>query len=182
MNPPLLRILVYALLGGIVFVIIVPVIIILVLLVLSLIGFGKLGPVAGSFAARWQSGLGNVVAGSRFAILQSIRMTRVRPVRWCIIFGVVGVAIGALIGWLKTESQSIEMTAVISALWYIVIKLWYIVISLWYIVSIIRHIVWYIVSAIWHIVTGVIGVVISAFIDWLMGTWSLPVLTLQMST
>ena len=37
-------------------------------------GFSALGPVAGSWAAAWQASLGNVVAGSIFAILQRLAM------------------------------------------------------------------------------------------------------------
>ncbi|QPH00569.1 hypothetical protein C2857_004319 [Epichloe festucae Fl1] len=37
-------------------------------------GFGSLGPIAGSAAACVQSGIGNVVAGSAFATLQSAGM------------------------------------------------------------------------------------------------------------
>ena len=36
-------------------------------LVLGAVGFGASGPVAGSFAALWQSGIGSVEAGSLFA-------------------------------------------------------------------------------------------------------------------
>ena len=36
-------------------------------LVLSAVGFGAAGPVGGSLAALWQSGIGSVEAGSLFA-------------------------------------------------------------------------------------------------------------------
>ncbi|RDB27540.1 hypothetical protein Hypma_003816 [Hypsizygus marmoreus] len=42
---------------------------------LALIGFSAGGPIAGSIAAAWQASIGNVVAGSVFALLQSIAMT-----------------------------------------------------------------------------------------------------------
>lgn len=42
--------------------------------VLGVIGFGALGPVVGSMAAAWQATIGNVVAGSLFAFLQSAAM------------------------------------------------------------------------------------------------------------
>lgn len=38
---------------------------------LPLVGFGSSGVVAGSVAAAWQASIGNVVAGSAFAALQS---------------------------------------------------------------------------------------------------------------
>ncbi|KAG6301444.1 hypothetical protein E4U45_003300 [Claviceps purpurea] len=41
---------------------------------LSMIGFGSLGPIAGSAAAGIQSDIGNVAAGSPFAMLQSAGM------------------------------------------------------------------------------------------------------------
>ncbi|KAH9976282.1 hypothetical protein BGW80DRAFT_1167856, partial [Lactifluus volemus] len=41
---------------------------------LGLIGFSAIGPVAGSLAAIIQAGIGNVMAGSLFAIAQSIAM------------------------------------------------------------------------------------------------------------
>ncbi|KAF3315165.1 hypothetical protein TWF173_004057 [Orbilia oligospora] len=43
-------------------------------IILQIAGFSLLGPVAGSFAAAWQASIGNVVAGSLFAFLQSISM------------------------------------------------------------------------------------------------------------
>lgn len=86
----------------------------LALSALSVVGFGALGPVAGSFAAAWQAMIGNVAAGSLFAILQSMAMTGVIPLwyiiaggvgivvsaLWFIVSGVAGVVIGALIDWL----------------------------------------------------------------------------------
>ncbi|KAH8145966.1 uncharacterized protein LAJ45_10108 [Morchella importuna] len=41
------------------------------------IGFGPAGPILGSIAAGWQSGIGSVVAGSAFAVIQSMAMTGV---------------------------------------------------------------------------------------------------------
>lgn len=43
--------------------------------ILSALGFGPLGPTAGSIAAAWQSSIGNVASGSLFALLQTISMT-----------------------------------------------------------------------------------------------------------
>ncbi|KAK7744796.1 hypothetical protein SLS62_010029 [Diatrype stigma] len=42
---------------------------------ISALGFGAAGPVAGSWAAGWQSALANVEAGSIFAFFQSLGMT-----------------------------------------------------------------------------------------------------------
>ncbi|KAI5839106.1 hypothetical protein DFP73DRAFT_587771 [Morchella snyderi] len=39
------------------------------------IGFGAAGPILGSIAAGWQSSIGSVVAGSAFAVIQSMAMT-----------------------------------------------------------------------------------------------------------
>ncbi|KAK6347121.1 hypothetical protein TWF696_007200 [Orbilia brochopaga] len=44
-------------------------------LLLEVAGFSLLGPVAGSFAAFWQSRIGNVAAGSFFAWLQRVGMS-----------------------------------------------------------------------------------------------------------
>ncbi|KAI0037899.1 hypothetical protein FA95DRAFT_1568002 [Auriscalpium vulgare] len=57
--------------------------------VVGLWGFGAAGPVAGTAAAAAQAGIGNVVAGSSFAVLQSIGMGGAVPV--------VGQACGAAI-------------------------------------------------------------------------------------
>ncbi|CAL1709427.1 unnamed protein product [Somion occarium] len=59
--------------------------------VVSVVGFSPAGPVAGSLAAAAQAGMGNVVAGSSFAIVQSIGMGGAVP----IIGQVVG---GAIVG------------------------------------------------------------------------------------
>mmetsp|Transcript_17801 Transcript_17801/g.26663 ORF Transcript_17801/g.26663 Transcript_17801/m.26663 type:complete len:102 (+) Transcript_17801:68-373(+) len=42
---------------------------------LHLVGFGATGIAAGSMAAAWQSSVGNVAAGSAFALIQSFGMT-----------------------------------------------------------------------------------------------------------
>ena len=42
--------------------------------ILQVVGFGALGPIAGSIAAGWQSSLGLVAAGTPFAFLQSAAM------------------------------------------------------------------------------------------------------------
>ncbi|KAJ4169986.1 hypothetical protein NW754_006130 [Fusarium falciforme] len=47
-----------------------------ILLALNSIGFTPIGSLAGSAAASWQSTIGNVPAGSVFAFLQSITMSK----------------------------------------------------------------------------------------------------------
>ncbi len=42
--------------------------------VISAVGFGSLGPVAGTTAAAWQASIGNAAAGGLFATLQSAGM------------------------------------------------------------------------------------------------------------
>ena len=44
------------------------------LLILPILGFGTVGPIAGSIAAGWQSSIGAVSANSLFALLQSAGM------------------------------------------------------------------------------------------------------------
>ncbi|KAF8252533.1 hypothetical protein K440DRAFT_631262, partial [Wilcoxina mikolae CBS 423.85] len=41
---------------------------------LPIIGFGTLGPTAGSIAAMWQASIGNIPSRSLFSILQSLGM------------------------------------------------------------------------------------------------------------
>ncbi|KAH9956453.1 hypothetical protein BC827DRAFT_1378613 [Russula dissimulans] len=41
---------------------------------LSAVGFSSTRPVAGSMAARWQAGIGNVASGSLFSVAQSAAM------------------------------------------------------------------------------------------------------------
>jgi hypothetical protein len=99
--------------------------------ILRLIGFGPIGPIAseslieaschvveslhtsnyvGSFAAKIQAWIGNVVAGSLFAILQSIAMggARVGSVLWT-----VGALVGGIIGAYPTHSVILVILLVI---------------------------------------------------------------------
>ncbi|KAL0632624.1 hypothetical protein Q9L58_008472, partial [Maublancomyces gigas] len=61
-----------------------------------IVGFAPIGPVEGSLAALWQSWIGNVVADSLFAIVQSLAMTGVFDTigEAMIAAGVVGGGIG----------------------------------------------------------------------------------------
>nr|XP_021003905.2 interferon alpha-inducible protein 27-like protein 2 [Parasteatoda tepidariorum] len=67
--------------------------------VLSFLGFTGAGVAAGSVAAGIQSGIGNVVAGSVFAFLQSIGATGVSAAA-STGFAAIGSALGAVIGFL----------------------------------------------------------------------------------
>ncbi|KAH8148021.1 uncharacterized protein LAJ45_07785 [Morchella importuna] len=64
------------------------------------LGFSSTGPVAGSIAAAWQSSIGNVVANSFFALLQSMAMSGT--------FETIGIsligagAVGAFVEWSKS--------------------------------------------------------------------------------
>ena len=52
--------------------------------ILGAVGFGAYGPIAGSLATAWQASIGSIVAGTPFALLQSMAMG--------------GAAMGAVIG------------------------------------------------------------------------------------
>ncbi|KAK0480317.1 adaptin N terminal region-domain-containing protein [Armillaria novae-zelandiae] len=62
---------------------------------LGIVGFGAAGPVAGTLAAVIQSGIGNVAAGSAFAVAQSIGMGGAIPAG---VYAVSGAAAGVA-GW-----------------------------------------------------------------------------------
>ncbi|KAK0470068.1 uncharacterized protein EV420DRAFT_1634500 [Desarmillaria tabescens] len=64
---------------------------------LSVLGFGAAGPIAGGIAASIQSLIGNVVAGSWFAIVQSIAMGGAIPAGVYAVFGALGGGIAAII-------------------------------------------------------------------------------------
>jgi hypothetical protein len=67
---------------------------------LAMIGFSSLGPIAGSIAAGWQAGIGNVAAGSLFSVLQSAGMggfgTGIITAVASAIGGALGAAAGAI--------------------------------------------------------------------------------------
>ncbi|KAI9465367.1 hypothetical protein BJY52DRAFT_683695 [Lactarius psammicola] len=70
--------------------------------ILGLFGFSAIGPVAGTAAAAWQSGIGSVAAGSLFATAQGVAMgAAVPPVIMAIgagMGGAGGAAIAAGVG------------------------------------------------------------------------------------
>ena len=72
----------------------------LLLCCLRVVGFGAAGVVAGSIASIIQAIIGNVAAGSAFAIAQSIGATGTLP---CMIILLIAVVIGIIMyqfGWL----------------------------------------------------------------------------------
>lgn len=78
--------------------------------ILPLFGFGTGGISAGSFAASWQSYIGNVAAGSLFATLQSLGATGLG----ILLFGSVSAALGVLatiayrLGWCTCVTDEIQ--------------------------------------------------------------------------
>ncbi|KAJ6592711.1 hypothetical protein B0H19DRAFT_1365097 [Mycena capillaripes] len=93
--------------------------IVLIVNPLVLIGFGSLGPIAGTIAAGWQAAIGNVAAGSLFALLQSIGMVH------AVTIPVVGVAVaggGAVVlakaaGALQPAARWVQNTATTAWQW-----------------------------------------------------------------
>ncbi|KAK0449930.1 hypothetical protein EV421DRAFT_2032109 [Armillaria borealis] len=67
--------------------------------ILRIFGFGAAGPVAGGIAAAIQSGIGNVAAGSLFAMWQSIATGGAIP--WGV-YAVSGI-IGGITGWILSR-------------------------------------------------------------------------------
>ncbi|KAH9050683.1 hypothetical protein EDB84DRAFT_1448351 [Lactarius hengduanensis] len=62
--------------------------------ILHALGFSAFGPVAGSAAASMQAGIGNVAAGSFFAMSQSVAMGGPIPA----VFTAIGAGLGGLFG------------------------------------------------------------------------------------
>lgn len=65
---------------------------------LELFGFTALGPQLGSVAAKWQSSIGSVEAGSLFSILQSIGMAGLTKLPFVVIPSAAGAVAGAICG------------------------------------------------------------------------------------
>ncbi|CAD8102692.1 unnamed protein product [Paramecium sonneborni] len=61
---------------------------------LTILGFSSTGPIAGTFAAATQAGIGNVIAGSAFATAQSLAMSGIVAVAGPAL--VVGAVTGAV--------------------------------------------------------------------------------------
>ncbi|KAI0264189.1 hypothetical protein BC834DRAFT_970915 [Gloeopeniophorella convolvens] len=67
--------------------------------ILGIVGFGAAGPVAGTIAAGVQAGIGNVAAGSLFALAQSVAMGGGVPAAITALgAGIAGAGAGAAIG------------------------------------------------------------------------------------
>ncbi|KAH9063347.1 hypothetical protein EDB87DRAFT_174282 [Lactarius vividus] len=62
--------------------------------ILHALGFSAIGPVAGTAAATMQAGIGNVAAGSLFAMAQSVAMGGAIPA----VFTAIGAGLGGLVG------------------------------------------------------------------------------------
>ncbi|KAJ7724373.1 hypothetical protein B0H16DRAFT_324327 [Mycena metata] len=79
----------------------------------ALMGFGALGPIAGSAAALWQAAIGNVAAGSLFAVLQSIGMVHFAtiPLVGLAVAGGGAVALAKVAGVLQPASRWVQTTS-----------------------------------------------------------------------
>ncbi|CCM05725.1 uncharacterized protein FIBRA_07957 [Fibroporia radiculosa] len=84
--------------------------------ILGTIGFTPGGVAAGSMAAGIQSSIGNVVAGSMFAICQSITMGGSIPFLWIITSATAAAGLGALIGWVSGPDRG-DSTSPMSRFW-----------------------------------------------------------------
>jgi len=80
--------------GAIIFALLLPI-------VLLILGFTSSGVLAGSFAACCQSSIGNVVAGSCFAVTQSVAAGGCHPVI-LIPSAVIGACLGGYIAFIRT--------------------------------------------------------------------------------
>ncbi|KAK0235639.1 adaptin N terminal region-domain-containing protein [Armillaria nabsnona] len=72
---------------------------------LGIVGFSAAGPVAGTLAALIQSGIGNVAAGSAFAVAQSIAMGGAIPTT---VYATSGVAAGVASWWFGSDEPDNE--------------------------------------------------------------------------
>ncbi|KAK6339389.1 hypothetical protein TWF718_008808 [Orbilia javanica] len=77
----------------------------LVLTILPFVGFTPIGPLAGSSAAAWQASIGNVVAGSTFAFIQSISMTSTS------MYATGAVAGFSAFAWVELRSRKVNGTS-----------------------------------------------------------------------
>ncbi|KAK0495229.1 hypothetical protein EDD18DRAFT_266995 [Armillaria luteobubalina] len=75
-------------------------------LALGIVGFGAAGPVAGSLAAAIQSGIGNVAAGSAFAVAQSIGMGGAIPAGVYAVSGATAGVAGWAAGWFGSDEPN----------------------------------------------------------------------------
>jgi len=78
---------------------------------LGVLGFSVAGPVAGTAAAAWQAGIGNVAAGSLFAGIQSVAVTGALPAAVTFVGAGVGGLGGAAVGTTTVGASVVNMTA-----------------------------------------------------------------------
>ncbi|PCH38591.1 hypothetical protein WOLCODRAFT_64885 [Wolfiporia cocos MD-104 SS10] len=81
-------------------------------LALVVVGFSAAGPVAGSIAAGIQACIGNVAAGSLFAVCQSVAMGGAIPWLWTATATAFGTVVGGAIPWLWTAPATAFSTVV----------------------------------------------------------------------
>ncbi|KAJ7432111.1 hypothetical protein B0H11DRAFT_2127488 [Mycena galericulata] len=93
--------------------------IVLIVNPLAVIGFGSMGPIAGSIAAAWQATIGNVAAGSLFAILQSVGMVHAVtiPVVGVAVVGGGAVVLAKVAGAFQPASRWVQKTATTAWQW-----------------------------------------------------------------
>ncbi|KAJ6540892.1 hypothetical protein DFH09DRAFT_1368526 [Mycena vulgaris] len=93
--------------------------IVLIINPLAVIGFGAMGPIAGSIAAGWQAAIGNVAAGSLFAFLQSVGMVHfvTIPLVGVAVAGGGAVALAKVTGVLQPASRWVQKTATSAWQW-----------------------------------------------------------------
>ncbi|KAJ7650968.1 hypothetical protein FB45DRAFT_859608 [Roridomyces roridus] len=80
---------------------------------LAMAGFGAVGPILGSAAAAWQAAIGNVAAGSLFAMLQSAGMLYAVaiPVVGSLVVGGSAVGLAHAVGALRPACEWVKGTA-----------------------------------------------------------------------
>ncbi|KAF8173595.1 hypothetical protein K438DRAFT_2023459 [Mycena galopus ATCC 62051] len=93
--------------------------IVLIINPVAVIGFGAMGPIAGTIAASWQAAIGNVAAGSLFALLQSVGMAHfvTIPLLGVAAAGGGAVALAKVTGALQPVSRWIQRTATSAWQW-----------------------------------------------------------------
>ncbi|KAJ7690026.1 hypothetical protein B0H14DRAFT_3906548 [Mycena olivaceomarginata] len=93
--------------------------IVLIINPVAAIGFGAMGPVAGTIAAGWQAAIGNVAAGSLFAFLQSVGMVHfvTIPILGVAVAGSGAVALAKVTGALQPASRWVQTTATSAWQW-----------------------------------------------------------------
>jgi len=106
----------WELLGSLIFIVLG---IVLIVNPLAMIGFGSMGPIAGSIAASWQATIGNVAAGSLFAFLQSVGMIHAVtiPVVGVVVVGGGTVGLAKIAGALQPACHLVQKKATTAWQW-----------------------------------------------------------------